>query len=38
VPPKRFRIDCPGSAWGIEDDISEAIGEEVEAPAVPLER
>src|SRR5689334_14547264 len=26
IPPKRFRIDCPGSAWGIEDEIEEAFG------------
>src|SRR5213592_2287140 len=35
VPPKRFRIDCPGSAWGIEDEIAEAVGEEISAPLVP---
>jgi hypothetical protein len=27
IPPKRFRIDCPGSAAGIEDEIAEALGE-----------
>ena len=27
IPPKRFRIDCPGSASGIEDEIEEALGE-----------
>ena len=27
IPPKRFRIDCPGSASGIEDEIAEALGE-----------
>ena len=27
IPPKRFRIDCPGSAYGIEDEITEAVGE-----------
>ena len=27
IPPKRFRIDCPGSAYGIEDEIAEALGE-----------
>src|SRR5436190_4491068 len=35
VPPKRFRIDCPGSAWGIEDEIAEAVGEELPA-SVPV--
>jgi hypothetical protein len=34
IPPKRFRIDCPGSAYGIEEEIAEAIGEEVPARAV----
>ncbi len=29
IPPKRFRIDCPGSASGIEDEIAEAVGEPV---------
>jgi hypothetical protein len=28
ILPQRFRIDCPGSAYGIEDEIAEAIGEE----------
>jgi hypothetical protein len=27
IPPKRFRIDCPGSAYGIEEEIAEAVGE-----------
>jgi hypothetical protein len=27
IPPKRFRIDCPASAAGIEDEIAEALGE-----------
>ena len=31
VAPKRFRIDCDGSAFGIEEEISEAIA--TEAPA-----
>jgi hypothetical protein len=25
VAPKRFRIDCDGSAYGIEEEIAEAI-------------
>jgi hypothetical protein len=37
VPPKRFRIDCPGSAYGIEDEITEAIGEPLPVTAPPLE-
>ena len=24
IPPKRFRVDCPGSAYGIEEEIAEA--------------
>jgi hypothetical protein len=35
VAPKRFRIDCDGSAFGIEDEIAEAVGTEV--PAGPVE-
>ena len=31
IPPKRFRVDCPGSAYGIEDELAEAVGEEVSA-------
>jgi hypothetical protein len=31
IPPKRFRIDCPGSAYGIEDEIADYVGEEVPA-------
>ena len=23
VPPRRFRIDCPGSAYGIEEEMTE---------------
>jgi hypothetical protein len=30
IPPKRFRIDCPGSAYGIEEEIAEAVGEPLE--------
>ena len=29
IPPRRFRIDCPGSAYGIEEELEEAIGQEV---------
>ena len=36
IPPKRFRIDCSGSAYGIEEEIAEAIGEEV--PLEPVTR
>ena len=36
IPPKRFRIDCPGSAYGIEEEIAEAVGEPLEAPLVPV--
>src|SRR4051812_7825737 len=38
IPPKRFRIDCPGSAYGIEEEIEEAIGEPLpvrQAPEIP---
>ncbi|HEU4978054.1 MAG TPA: hypothetical protein VFT42_04100 [Solirubrobacteraceae bacterium] len=31
VPPKRVRIDCDGSAHGIEDEIAEAIVQETPA-------
>ncbi len=31
IPPKRFRIDCPGSAYGIEDEVADYVGEEVPA-------
>jgi hypothetical protein len=27
IPPKRFRIDCPGSASDIENEIADALGE-----------
>jgi hypothetical protein len=38
VAPRRFRIDCGGSAFEIEEEVAEAIGTEapVEAPLVPL--
>ena len=32
IQPKRFRIDCPGSAYGIEEEVAEAVGEPLEAP------
>ena len=38
IPPKRFRIDCPGSAYGIEDEIAEAVGEPLPVTGEPLER
>jgi len=31
VAPKRFRIQCDGSAFGIEDEIAEAVGTEIPA-------
>jgi hypothetical protein len=34
VAPKRFRIDCDGSAFGIEDEIEQALP--AEAPTEPL--
>jgi hypothetical protein len=37
IPPKRFRIDCPGSAWKIEDEIAEAVGEPIPVTTVPDE-
>ena len=27
VPPQRFRIDCPGSAWKLEEELEDAVGE-----------
>jgi hypothetical protein len=36
IPPKRFRIDCPGSAYGIEEEIAEAVGEPLPVTAEPL--
>ena len=30
VAPKRFRIDCDGSAFGIEEEVAEAIAAERE--------
>jgi hypothetical protein len=37
VAPKRFRIDCDGSAFGIEDEIEQEIkgGEPLVVPAYP---
>ena len=38
VAPKRFRIDCDGSAFGIEAEVEEALGaplQPVEVPASP---
>src|SRR5439155_18879449 len=35
IPPKRFRIDCPGSAWGIEDEIAEAVGDPLPVRTAP---
>jgi hypothetical protein len=35
IPPKRFRIDCPGSAYGIEEEIADAVGEPLPARMVP---
>jgi hypothetical protein len=37
IPPKRFRIDCSGSAYGIENEIAEAVEEEMPAPVIPRE-
>jgi hypothetical protein len=36
IPSKRFRIDCSGSAYGIEEEIADAIGEDV--PLEPVTR
>lgn len=36
IPPKRFRIDCPGSAYGIEEEFADAVAGERQADA-PLE-
>ena len=35
VAPKRFRIDCDGSAFGIEEEVADAIATQtpVETPA-----
>jgi hypothetical protein len=40
IPPKRFRIDCPGSAYGIEDEVADYVEEEAPlmVPATPHER
>jgi hypothetical protein len=37
VAPKRFRIDCDGSAFGIETEIAEEVkvGEPLVVPAYP---
>jgi hypothetical protein len=32
IPPKRFRIDCPGSAYGIENEIEEMVNEPISVP------
>ncbi len=36
VAPKRFRIECDGSAFGIEEELAEAVSErrETEQPLV----
>lgn len=34
VKPERFRIDCDGSAFGIEEELADAIA--TDAPADPL--
>jgi hypothetical protein len=34
VPTKRVRIDCDGSAWGIEDEVTEAVTQEQRTPMV----
>ncbi len=31
IAPKRFRIDCGGSAFGIEGEVAEAVGTETPA-------
>jgi len=36
IAPKRFRIDCDGSAFGIEDEIEQVVSEPVPA-GEPLE-
>jgi hypothetical protein len=42
VAPKRFRIDCDGSAFGIEEEVAEVVRQseplEVPLPAWPGER
>lgn len=30
VPPKRFRIDCSGSAYGIEEAVEDLVGRPLE--------
>jgi hypothetical protein len=39
VAPKRFRVDCDGSAFGIEDELAETVGQEQReaVPAGPVE-
>lgn len=37
VPPKRFRIQCDGSAFGIEDEVEALTSEPAAAPAGPVE-
>ncbi len=38
VAPKRFRVDCDGSAFGIEEEVADVIAAESEpvGPAVPV--
>ncbi|MEA2266760.1 MAG: hypothetical protein QOE27_2343 [Solirubrobacteraceae bacterium] len=38
VAPKRFRIDCDGSAFGIESEVAEMVRTEqpAELPMVPM--
>ena len=31
VPAKRVRIDCDGSAFGIEDEVAEAVAQQTPA-------
>ncbi|MFN8174626.1 MAG: hypothetical protein U0T02_06115 [Solirubrobacteraceae bacterium] len=37
VPPKRFRIQCDGSAFGIEEEVEALSSEPAIAPGAPLE-
>lgn len=34
IPPKRFRIDCAGSAYGIEDQLEDLVAQPAEAEPV----
>jgi hypothetical protein len=34
VAPKRFRIDCDGSAFGIEEEVADYVGAPAEQPLV----